>query len=206
MDELLSKLAGRDPNQREWALQQALDRAEQRGGDSRQVARVFARALIADPDDSVRMQANEALGDVGNASDLFALSERTRDRDWTVRASAYSSMATACGLRAAQRIKAGLADPHAIVRRFAAVALYDLLGAKALEDLRVFLTTETDRRARSGGLAGLAAEGDSQAIKELRVLANEIDPHISSAAKSILSGLNDPPEERQSVGADVFNL
>ena len=172
--------------EREAALRDAMSRASKSRGEASQIARVVARALLSDPDESVRLAATEAIGICGRSSDLFALRERTNDPAWHIRASAFSSMATACGQSSIALIRRGLRDHNPIVRRYAAVALYDVAGASAVEELARMLNRESDLRARPGFLFAVASQGDDEGVRELGILSSHPDSHVASSAKRLL--------------------
>ena len=153
------------------------------------------RAGLADRNYSVRNRATEAIGDIGSRADLPALIELTRDRAWMVRASAYSAIASVGRVNDLPYVLQGLKDRYAPVRRYAVVAAYDLAGCKALEPVRLAAIRDKNRIVRCGYAFVFAACGDPVALEELKLLAEEADPWISSPAsdllKEVLTGVED---------------
>ncbi len=175
---------------RERSLEQLVDAAERsRSKRARATARIIARALVTDANESVRLKATEALGEVGNRRDFHALQICSQDSRWEIRASAYSSMASAAGRVALTQIRTGLSDPNPIVRRYAAVALFDVSGCAAQNELKELSDRESNKAARVGILYGLSRCGDTVAAGELKALCSETDPHVSSAAAELLREL-----------------
>jgi HEAT repeat protein len=151
--------------------------------------RLAARALLSDSWVCNRDDAVVALGSVGTRDDYHAVVERLEDKEWIVRASAYSTLASIGGRRAAPRFRKGFDDPHPVVRRYAAVALWDLLGKAACDELLEALSHEADDLARIGFLVGLAHCGNAGAIDELRRFAANPDPWLHSTPRGILEEL-----------------
>jgi len=103
-----------------------------------------------------------------------------------VRASAYSALAQIGGKRSAATIRAGLKDRDPIVRRYAAVALFDLLGCDAAPTIDEALVSERDDLALSGFYHVLAFCGNREAEEGLKKLSKDEFPSVSSPARSSL--------------------
>jgi HEAT repeat protein len=148
--------------------------------------RTMMRRLAHDPGEMVRNTATEALAEIGTSEDLDLLISLTKDKKWIVRASAYSSLAALDLQESVPVVQAGIHDRHMLVRRYAAVALYDLIGCEALPGLISNRKLFRPLSARVALAYILAACGDERALEDLRILAANEDPHVGSPAKESL--------------------
>jgi HEAT repeat protein len=151
--------------------------------------RQLLRKMSADRNEIVRMKVTEGLGLVGNSRDIALLSRLTLDRAWTVRSSAYSSLGQLGNQRALHLIMHGFRDSHPIVRRYAAVAAFDLIGCNAAQLLKAESGRYKATEARIGYLHVLAACGDLGSKLELESIAQDSNMRIASAATDALSGV-----------------
>lgn len=154
------------------------------------IGRLIARAMITDPCAGARVDAVDALGELGTASDQRALKAALSDEDPTVRAVAVSNYADLAGRKAISAARDALQDGDEVVRKYAAVALYDIMGPAAEEEIRSRLPIEPDTNARIGMLFVLADLGDKSATAELRKLRSHASARIRSAANNALADLS----------------
>lgn len=132
----------------------AVDAAWTVGGP---LSRATARIGVTDSSSVVRMTAVEALGEDGNAQDLFAVRMATKDKHWAVRAAAVASLADIGGMAVRKEVESIVArDREPVVRHYGAVALAGIAGKQAIPFLESRLAVETDARGRAGLLHGLA--------------------------------------------------
>jgi HEAT repeat protein len=115
---------------------------------------MLIRAATSDSNNTTRNTAVEALGQIGGRVDAYRLKLATKDRDWVVRASAVSSLATSIGIPARASIEQCLrSDLNPVVRAYAAVALCDAVGVAAFDSLSTAMKSERNSIALSGYLA-----------------------------------------------------
>jgi HEAT repeat protein len=155
--------------------------------NNRVSARIVARVAVCHRNATVRNLATETLGHVATVADHQALVDRTSDHSWIVRASAYSALAKITRTRRAGDLWKGLSDNNPVVRRYAAVALADVMGQSIVQRFEELLSHERDPRARVGLLLGVARSGNPVAVEELRALTRHEDPWVSSPAAKALT-------------------
>ena len=151
--------------------------------------RAILRVGLTDRDFSVRLIATDEIGTYGRASDALGLKDRLRDPEWPIRAGAASALASLLKRRARPMLLSALEDPDPIVRRYAAVALFDALGDEAISIVRAFYDRETDDLARVGMDSVLASAGHEDARQRLVRFSRSPYPSISSPAIKALQGL-----------------
>ncbi len=141
------------------------------GGSGRIVARAFAFSKNW----TTREASVEALGEVGCEADFDSLIPRLSDRAWCVRAAAASSLGTIGSKSALPFLHRRWArEKHAVVRRYVAVAIADILGTAAIPFLDSALASESDEAALLGIYYALAQNG--------------VDEHFNSYLECMKSG------------------
>ncbi len=204
--ESVAALFLRDSSSRDHALDGFL-RSYEAGGNtapSRSEIRGLLRIALSDPDFSVRLLATERIGEHGSPSDAFALRDRLRDEEWVIRATAVSSIGLLLKRRAKGTILKAMRDPDPVVRRYAAVALFDTLGAEAVPIVERALAEETDDLARVGMDGVLANAGFEDAKARLVAFSQSKSPKLSSPAINTLREI-EGRSEREAVDADDSN-
>ncbi len=184
--DLAVALRSNDWASRSCALKQAIEAFEDRKRSSKATLLLIARSLLFDPEPTTRSEAVDALYKYGSRGDYRAAIHATQDEEWQVRCTAYSLLAKLGKRSAKKRLMCGMKDCHPIVRRYAAVGLYDALGPDSIAYLEAALRSEKDVLARPGFLHGLAVFGFASAREELAELSSEPNAWISSPAKASL--------------------
>ncbi|HEY3782467.1 MAG TPA: HEAT repeat domain-containing protein [Fimbriimonadaceae bacterium] len=183
----------RDPILREEAIDTILDIGNRTCARQGMVElRRIVRKLTSDRNEMVRMKATEALGVLGNSRDLQLLSRLALDKAWTVRSSAYASLAVLGHRRAILVITKGFHDSHPVVRKYAAVAAYDLIGCDAVPLVKAVESRYRSLEARVGFLLVLSACGDLPSRVELELMAKGPDKRLASSAASALEDSDAP--------------
>ncbi|MEZ0326937.1 MAG: HEAT repeat domain-containing protein [Fimbriimonas sp.] len=160
-----------------------------RARNSRGAVREVARVLIHDENESNRIDAVDALQLAGIQADLLALVSCTYDHAWAVRASAYGALVAVGRKRALSHLRRGTFDPNPIVRRYAYVGIFDVLGEESRAELQRHRRSERDPLALIGIDMGLAHLGEESSIAALKENARSTNPHFSSPAKTTLEEL-----------------
>lgn len=156
---------------------------------ARPLARLVALAGLCDPCEGVRNKACEALYEIGSPRDAGAVSRMCKDESWLVRASAYSTLGRLSGKRYLKRIIGGMDDWDPVVRRYAAVAVADVLGTSSADVIGPYYTTEEYDLAKVGMAYGMALSGSFEALLFLTNARDTEDPWIHEPAKSSLTEL-----------------
>ena len=173
-----------------------------RGGP---IARIAARACSQDPETTVRDEAAEALGDVGNRLDVPRLIVLLHDPAWIVRASAAGSLGILGGATAKKALMAALTkDLRPDVKRYAASGLGQIGGADVISFLEDKLDNEKNPEVLTGLLSGLYTLGQSERLQPLLELLNDEDYMVRC---QVLDGLQDGrQEDRASIIASLERL
>lgn len=140
---------------------------------------LVARAALADPAGNIRWHGLEVLTHVGNYSDWPLIRPHCEHEDLTVRLCALEA-AGAMRAPAHSQIREAIAhDPSPIVRGFAAVALYDMMGDDARPELEAGFETEETIRGRIGFAEALACLGSIHHEEWLKQLPADQEAHIA---------------------------
>jgi len=209
----LVEVAGRDA-ETDAVVGAAVDALDQLGGDAVEQlitttadvsieddaaewvrAKAFMRALSADLPE-LRMAAANALGDIGNADTVEALTERFGDEDPRVRARA----ARACGqigdARATSALEGLLSDPKATVRREAAEALGTIGNRQALQALLGLYDDDSEIVRRIAVMGFGSFENDRPVEPLVEALGDDAAAVRRTAVYSLIELLSNVPTDR----------
>lgn len=118
------------------------------------------RALAADHDPLVRAAALEAVGALGDATDVDLLDAGLADRAWQVRQGAARGAVALGPDGAVAALESALADPHLDVRKAAVVTLRTWPGVPAVAVALTAALDDSDADVRAHARLALAA-GDN---------------------------------------------
>lgn len=153
-------------------------------------ARLVARVMLSDSDWCDRSDAAELLGEVGNATDVYALKVACVDEEWAVRCSAYSALATVGKKRQFRFLRdCALSEDMPVPRRWAYVAAFDADEERAVLWLAERWSAEKDELAEVGLVGCLAQKGNEAAIHRLREFAASDDHPCFLLARQCLAEL-----------------
>jgi HEAT repeat protein len=134
-----------------------------------------ARACLTDPHDAVRDIAAEVLGTYGSNRDGYRLLLASHDKNWSVRSTVVESLASLNIVRSKDRVREMMiSDPHRVVRRDAAWALYPL-DQDAVTTITAALKNEEDGMVRVAMYAELYLLGDDNALQSMLDYAESTD-------------------------------
>jgi HEAT repeat protein len=135
------------------------------------------------------MRAVEALGQIGQRSDLQQLARMRSGEHWVVRASIYSAIAKLGRPLDLPLLQQGLTDRNPVVQRYAIVAIYDLIGCESVTILKPPFGKNKNAATRPAYINVFAKCGDTQALAELKKMAHSDDMRIAGYAQEALSGM-----------------
>lgn len=148
-------------------------------------AREAIRNLLYDPNQRVRMEATDALGDLGDREAAPLVAEMLSDSDPGVRREAIDSFADWGHREAAPLISRMLNDPDANVRREAIVALGTLGASEAAAEIAQLLSDSSDRvREQAADALGRLKAGQGTAAL-LQALSDSNDEVRGEAIASL---------------------
>jgi HEAT repeat protein len=124
------------------------------------VSLVAVRAAVSDSDTRVRDTAIEALGEMGNRTDVKRLLWAAQDEEWTVRCTAAASLASVGGKAAIRKVCRMMAEePEPCVRMWAAGGIGVNGRVECVDQLLEVVGLENDDQARTGILESLLRLG-----------------------------------------------
>lgn len=177
----------RKPFDRLRAIETAHDAWKERPNrETRDWARLVARAAALDGTDFVRNAAIEALADVGTVAYRRAFVLALDDESELVRTEAVQALARIVGARAEGEILRATRDKSTLVRRYAWLALAEAVGAKSEERLVGAAEKESDPEVAVGIWAGLFEIGRPEARDRLECFAASDDVRVNSWARDSL--------------------
>jgi HEAT repeat protein len=153
--------------------------------------RVILRAATCDPAMPVRDLAVGLMMDFGKRGDQFCVIARCSDPEWMVRATAASTIGNAFPKYAKKHVIPMLRDVDPIVRRYAAVALWDAIGKECEEVIREELATDPVDLARIGLVGVLLRCGDLTFLPEMEGYAASPHRWLSGLAQETLKEIKD---------------
>lgn len=180
-------MSKRDYSEREYFLDSESDRLAVKATELElSYFRVILRAATCDPAMPVRDLAVGLMMDFGKRGDQFCVIARCSDPEWMVRATAASTIGNAFPKNAKKHVIPMLRDVDPIVRRYAAVSLWDALGKECEQVIREELATEPVDLARVGLVGVLLRCGDLTCLPEMESYAASPHGSLSEPAKSCL--------------------
>jgi HEAT repeat protein len=181
---LTEALGDSDPGARQqaaWALGMI--------GDDSETTRVALITLLSDPNPNVRETAAWALGQTGDApTGLPVLQDRLSQAGVTgdtkrLAAAALSGMEVRSSFGLVQELSQ---DRDPLVRRWAAAALAEIGGAKAVPPLSKLLKNDPDHHVRLEAAFRLGKIGDHAAMKALTAALKDSDENVRRIAEAAL--------------------
>lgn len=154
--------------------------------DERIAMRTFIRGLVLSPNEFVRAKAIDLISELGPHSDSRAIRLGMKDESWYVRCSAIEAAVICYPKTALRELPPMLADGHFVVRRIAALGLYDLEGAKIAPLIQEYLRRESHPNAKAGMLGVLIRCGDSFALEEIRTMLESNPSNVQELIVDIL--------------------
>ena len=146
-------------------------------------------AALHDKDQSVRLSAVEALGEIRDARAVEPLIAALKDEDVDVRASAVRALGEIGDVRAFEPLSAALTDEDANVRFRARQALGNM-GQTAVEPLIAALKDE-NYAVRLEAATALGDIGDARAVEPLSAALKDEDASVRLSAVTALGRIGD---------------
>jgi HEAT repeat protein len=146
---------------------------------------------LKDEATSVRRNAAQALGAIGNSRVVRVLEEGSKDETTSVRRNAAEALGNIGGAGAVEALKEALKDEDTYVRGDAARALGAIGDAGAVESLRGALKDEAASVRRSVAVA-LGRISDAGAVEELKDVLKDEDALVRGFAAQALGAIGDP--------------
>ena len=159
--------------------------------ESDQARPEIERLLRDDADVAVRAHAAHALGDIGSASSVRALSQALRDPAPRVQYAAVEAIENLHDIETAPaELIAATRSSDAKLQRLAAMALAEIHDPQTLDAL-LALVTHADREVRLHIAEALGEIGSAKASAGLMTLLRDSDPEVRRAAAEALGEIRE---------------
>ena len=142
---------------------------------------------LKDKDEYVRLEAAEALSEIGDAA-VEPLIHVLKDKDWDVRWKAAKALGEIGDERAVEPLIHALKDKHKVVRWKAAVALGEIGDERAVEPL---IHALKDKEVRSEAAEALGKIEDERAVEPLIHALKDKDEYVRLKAADALGKMKD---------------